>query len=63
MRNKESAKQWTREFFEEPLVSQCLEAEKTARRTKNNGKTGKTRKKEQTGKIKIGKEKQENREK
>lgn len=50
MRDKESAKQWTREFFEEPLVSQCLEAEKTARRTKNNGKTGKTRKKEQTGK-------------
>ena len=50
MRNKESAKQWTREFFEEHLVSQCLEAEKTARRAKNNGKTGKTRKKEQTGK-------------
>lgn len=53
MRDKESTKQWTREFFEEHLVSQCLEAEKTARRTKNNGKTGKkgkTRKREQTGK-------------
>ena len=57
MRDKGSAKQWTREFFEEHLVSQCLEAEKTARRTKNNGKTGKNKKKGTNREIKVEKEK------